>query len=66
MKEEYQDHQEIPTLPKLLATLESDTSTILLIEYQLTWSWVGKPDQMRKFNEVCKKRAQNGGRYFPI
>ena len=55
------DHLEISTLHALLTTIESDRSAILFIEYHLAWFGVDKPDQMLKFNEVCRKRAQKGG-----
>lgn len=63
-KEEHQDrlnHLVISTLPDLLTTIESDRSKILFIEYHLAWFGVDRSDQMLKFNEVCRKRAQKGG-----
>lgn len=62
--EEYQDrldHIEINTLDDLLKFIESDTSSILFIEYKLVWFGVDKTDQMLLFNEVCKNRARKGG-----
>jgi len=51
----------ISTLSELLATIASDRSAILFIEYHLGWFGVDRSDQMLEFNEVCRKRAQKGG-----
>jgi len=55
------DHVEIHALDDLLSFIESDTSAILLLEYKLVWFGIDKPDEMLKFNEVCRKRAQKRG-----
>jgi hypothetical protein len=64
LREEHQDrldHLEIHSLPELLLTIESDNSAILFIEYSMTWFGIDTPDEILKFNGVCRKRAQQGG-----
>lgn len=63
-QDEHQDrlnHLEILTFPDLLSTIESDTSAILFIEYKMKWFGIDKPEEMIRFQEVCRQRARQGG-----
>lgn len=55
------DYLVISTLPDLLTAIGSDGSAILFIEHHPAWFGMDKLDQMLKFNDVCRKRAQKGG-----
>ncbi|HWQ65028.1 MAG TPA: hypothetical protein VN429_11470, partial [Methanospirillum sp.] len=62
-KEEEQDrldHLKIDSLSELLEYITSDTSTILFIEYHLSWFIPDKEEEMIQFNEICKARARRG------
>jgi len=63
-KEEEQDrldHLKIGDLSELLEYISTDTSTILFIEYHLSWFKPDKEEEMIQFNEVCKARARKSG-----
>ena len=64
LNEKYQgrlDHLKISTFSELLTIIASDNSAILFMEYAMKWFGIDKPDDMLLFNEMCRKRAKQGG-----
>jgi hypothetical protein len=55
------DHLKIDSLSELLEYITADTSSILFIEYHLSWFKPDNKEEMIQFCDICKNRARRGG-----